>query len=239
MMNNFVRTLESSSGKYIALCEGDDFWTDDTKLQKQVDFMEANKEYTMCFHNTASFNSDTKILLESYPNIDEEKDFSMDDFISRNPSSTASVLYRNIKIKFPENYTNFKLGDWPLHMIHASKGKVKYLPQNMATYRVFNESNWSKNGEVTRLKDTISMLEDMNLYFGNKYYEEFKKSILSYSYIMYKSYMRTFQNEEAKLLDLETFRKYNVHLKSLIPIRLLMRYKTRKIRHKLKNLFKL
>ena len=58
MMRNFYTTLDVSTGKYIALCEGDDYWTDPHKLQKQVDFLEANEDYAICFHPVKIWKDD-------------------------------------------------------------------------------------------------------------------------------------------------------------------------------------
>ncbi len=64
MMSNFVMTLNECSGKYIALCEGDDYWTDTYKLQKQVDFLESNDDYAICFHNVKIWKEN--VIIDDY-----------------------------------------------------------------------------------------------------------------------------------------------------------------------------
>src|SRR5690554_2111531 len=61
MQKNWMHTLSACTGTYIALCEGDDYWTDPNKLQKQVDFLEANEEYSLCVHNYVFYNQNEKV----------------------------------------------------------------------------------------------------------------------------------------------------------------------------------
>jgi glycosyltransferase involved in cell wall biosynthesis len=65
MMPNFIRTLKACTDKYIALCEGDDYWADPLKPQKQVDFLEENEEYSLCFHDTKIVDSKNNIISDS------------------------------------------------------------------------------------------------------------------------------------------------------------------------------
>ena len=70
VVNNFWNAFNSCKGKYIALCEGDDFWTDESKLQKQIDFLESNPDFTLCFHGVRVFYEDNSQAGYFYPCAD-------------------------------------------------------------------------------------------------------------------------------------------------------------------------
>jgi glycosyltransferase involved in cell wall biosynthesis len=121
--------------KYVALCEGDDFWTDPLKLQRQVDFLEGHPEYAICAHAVYEFLEDKKTLncLSEQPRTYTIEDLAeLGNFIP-----TVSTVYRNPYEKMPEWFITCPVGDFPLHMLNAARGKIFYLPEPMAVYRKF------------------------------------------------------------------------------------------------------
>jgi glycosyltransferase involved in cell wall biosynthesis len=143
---NFPRV----KGKYVALCEGDDYWIDENKLQKQVDFLDNNPDYSICFHNVRRVfeidNRDDDI----YP-TEEVKSicpiFDLNNLLKTNFIQTNSVMYRweavkNISEIFP---IGILPEDWYLHLLFAKEGKIKYLNEVMAVYTINSGGIWSQS----------------------------------------------------------------------------------------------
>lgn len=128
---NFEKTLNRCQGKYIAICEGDDYWTDPYKLQKQVDLMHNHPDYAMCAHAA-------QILMCNH--FDESKiDKSVlttEDIIREDWGiMTASILFRRDMFIIPDWYGKVKNGDYALQLLLSLKGNIGYLPDNMCVYR--------------------------------------------------------------------------------------------------------
>ena len=135
MMPNFICALEQTSGKYIALCEGDDYWTDPLKLQKQVEFLETNQEYVLTFHPVNILNSDGSMVEDFITNI--PVNYETQEMLARfgNYIHTPSVVFRNIIKTFPPEFSLSPIGDYFLYMILTNHGKIKMLEGTMAVYR--------------------------------------------------------------------------------------------------------
>lgn len=136
MMPNFIFALKKAKGKYIALCEGDDFWTDSKKLQKQVDVLEKDPSLSICFHS-ANIIYEEDVTIPSLQDINKytPEITNIYDLIKGNYLHTASVVFRN-NADYPEWLNEAYPGDWPLHVMNATKGDIKFLNESMAAYRV-------------------------------------------------------------------------------------------------------
>lgn len=125
----------ATKAKYIALLEGDDYWTDPYKLQKQVDFLEANSAYTLCFHKVKVLKKEGSLVDDFITNVPKEHE-TIEDLVSKgNYIHTPSVLFKNIIQKLPSEFSKTPVGDYFLYMLITQHGKIKYFQEVMAVYR--------------------------------------------------------------------------------------------------------
>ncbi len=175
MMPNFIDALKRCKGKYIALLDGDDYWTDPLKLQKQVDFMEANQEYSMCFHEAEVIDENNNFL-HYFNKIKLEKTYSLSDLTQRNFVSTASCLFKN-EIVLHNSFAKLSVGDWALHILNAEKGKIFYMPISMSVYRVHDGGIWSKLNYNEMILKGVEVMKDLDSFFEYRYHEDFQRGI--------------------------------------------------------------
>jgi glycosyltransferase involved in cell wall biosynthesis len=142
MLPNFVSTLAQCSGQYVALLEGDDYWIDANKLQRQVDFLDANPDFSICYH-PVKIDKGTGRLMEEDGVV--ERDVSdIYDLAKGNFMHTCSVVFRaKLFNEFPETFFSSTVGDYFLHMLNAQYGKIKKLPLTMGVYRIHEGGVWS------------------------------------------------------------------------------------------------
>lgn len=157
MIKNFSSTLNKCQGKYIALCEGDDYWTDPNKLQKQIDFLEDNQDYGICFHRVNIFNLEGQIVDDFITRKVGETTTAM-DLAEGNFIHTPSVVLRNDFI-IPEWFENVFLGDWSLYLISVRNRKIKYLNDEMATYRIHSSGVWSLKSNLEKFEGTSKTID--------------------------------------------------------------------------------
>ncbi len=149
--------LHSRSGKcgakYIAECEGDDYWTDPLKLQKQVEFLEAHPSCSMVFTAAVEDRSGSRIVFrpdriqEVYPSA---------SLLSENYIRNCTVLYRNVmKGEYPDWLSQMPVGDWPLHILHSLHGDIGYIDEPTAVYRIHGGGIWASRSPVVNSRATI------------------------------------------------------------------------------------
>lgn len=152
-------------GKYIALCEGDDFWTNPGKLQKQIDFLENNPDYSMCFHKCKIVDENNQEFDSKTFNHLEEKDYVGRELLEKWSIPTASVVFRAEYLSHilkRSKTPGYLYGDTPMFLTLLEFGKARCLADNMSAYRIHP-------GGISRSESNKSMIA---LY---KHYQTLKK----------------------------------------------------------------
>lgn len=163
---NFVDLINSASGKYVAYIEGDDYWTDPLKLQKQFDFLENHSEFSMCYHRIKW------VYTYDVPDFDPKKESNegdglvstIEDILERGWFiRSCSIFYRNFSL--PANFEDLYIGDYPLHILLAYQGKVGFIPKVMGVYRI-NNRGASETTLVTNSTDDlkIRLIQDIQMW---------------------------------------------------------------------------
>lgn len=151
----FVYNYSRAKGKYIALCEGDDYWTDPYKLQKQVDFLESHIDYVMCSHKWNDFIENKKKVDCGMPlEVDSSgKIYDLDSLVHGEwYFQPLTVLFRRCAVDFKKYnlYKNSK--DITLFYVLLKNGKGFCFHDVMATYRIHSGGIWSGAGLNRRRK---------------------------------------------------------------------------------------
>jgi len=158
-------------GKYIALCEGDDYWTDPYKLQKQVDFLETNPEYGLCYTSAKVFVQKTSTFSKTVIGSPVE---SFEELLLKPGIVTLTTVFRRA---YCEGYssevlpysTNWKMGDYPLWLYIATKSKMKFMEDITATYRMLEESA-SRSKSFDHNLDFANSAFEIRNFFADKFH---------------------------------------------------------------------
>ena len=178
----------TDNSKYIALCEGDDYWTDPHKLQKQVDFLEAHKDYSMCFHSASIRNETERKILLNCESI-QEREYLPSDVFPNWVVPTASIVYRQKEVLgYPLKHREwFCPGDIVLILRCMHVGRVWGMSEQMSVYRMNNESvtaqttkfdfseRMSRHYEALMINFPEVDREFCNRYISSFHYTRFRK----------------------------------------------------------------
>lgn len=163
MNPNFLFALKQARGKYIAICEGDDYWIDENKLQKQVDFLEKNPEYAIYCHNFKTQNGHLVSEESFFDPMDIKETSTIEDLARKNIVPTLTSMFRKPDFQnIPSWYAQSVIGDYPLMMIVAQQGLIYYQNEKMAVYRQ-NVGVWS--GKQRNYEKLFALYDNLMSYF--------------------------------------------------------------------------
>lgn len=195
-----ARGFRAARGRYIALLDGDDYWTSPHKLARQVTFLERHPECVMCFHNALVIDElgdrpPRHWTPERWKEISTLQDIWMGNFIA-----TCSVMYRNgVLENIPSWYLAcFPITDWPLHILHAEHGGIGYLDDVMGVYRHHPGGLYSTLDESAKLEATAGFYAAMNRNFGGRYEKLIRTATFRYFFEWAEEYIRRDDPQRAR-----------------------------------------
>jgi glycosyltransferase involved in cell wall biosynthesis len=154
---NFLRLLDAAKGKYIAYLEGDDYWIDSHKLQKQMNYMEEHDNHSMCYH-PVKWIVDGE-LTEKMSNTEDGATLEIDDVLRNGWQIRSSSMFWR-RFSLPQGFESLYVGDYPLHILLADRGTIGFIREAMSIYRINPEGWVEKNYKKEDFRSKLKLLND-------------------------------------------------------------------------------
>jgi glycosyltransferase involved in cell wall biosynthesis len=178
---NFTQTYLATRGKYVALCEGDDYWTDPDKLQMQVNFLEQNPEFSLTHTNVNHVNKNGSVLVEAplqYKDV-----MTHGEVVGKITVQTLTMVFRKESLLvFPAEYYKIFNADVFLTALLSEKGKVKFFSQVTGCYRKHEGGTYTSIGFKKKQVNRLATLQTMLHYFPSAKVKSNLKSAISKTY---------------------------------------------------------
>ena len=157
---NFLRVWHRTRGKYVALCEGDDYWTCPEKLLRQVQLLEETPRVVLCGGKSLAVTAasdGSEAVLYAFGGPGNKTNYTLRDLFRVHPFHTSTVVLRAGTIEFPRWFYDINNGDRTIYLLSASHGEVRMIAEIMSAYRIHPGGTWSHTpldyqlGEISRL----------------------------------------------------------------------------------------
>lgn len=208
LINNYLRTIKACDGKFIAICDGDDYWFDESKLQKQVNFFNANPECYVVGTNFKKLYSNGQLEIIKKERF--KSSYAFEDLIFENIITSVTVMFKNIQKDdtIPYWINKFPYGDWPTYLwTIKDSGNIHFLDDVTSVYRTdigISAKIRKKHSETAKVNLQIIECIAADTNFSHKN-EVIKKSVLVHK----KSLMACYNREK------QYFKALNVLLKTM------------------------
>ena len=191
MNPNFIQTFQNCRGEYVALLDGDDYWTDPLKLQKQADHLSSYPDHAACFHAVNFINENVSKGQKISRPPGRRGDYSLSDVLGDKYYwiQTSSVLVRNHLIdEFPEWFYEMPMGDLPFIILNAQKGRIGYIDEVMSVYRIHEGGLWSQSPETFDFERAITARDILIRNLD----DESKQILRKVKYLLYLDLLRSY-----------------------------------------------
>lgn len=197
-------------GEYVALCEGDDYWTDNNKLQIQYDYIKTHPECALCVHQ-ATFHDCITNTDKNLPDLNEDKGFTAEEVIILGGGAFATnsmMIKKGVYLDMPECFKAKGFSDYQMFINSALNGTVYYMARNMSIYNFGVAGSWTqrtmfKNNKAIEHCDEVKrMLNTFDEAYDRKYHDAVSKAIAKYEYDKLKYQGRFFASKK------EPYREY-------------------------------
>ena len=165
---NYIEAFSHCTGKYLAICDADDYWCSPSKLRRQVQYMEKNPGCAITFHRV--INHYTADSTKSLSNGGQSVDTTIADLARSNYITNLSVVYRRSLVdlrNLPEWLADDRSPDYAMHMLYAAWGTIHYFRRPMGVYHIAGEGAWSMTERYRRLEMSLSVRHRLMVHFAH------------------------------------------------------------------------
>ncbi len=212
--------MKKCKGEYIALLEGDDYWTDPYKLQKQVDFLDNNQDYTISSHNVHVMPEGTKGQLIEWLGKKHKKISTLEDILEYGSGgATCSLTFRRKSLMpLPKWFYSLPGADWVIQILCTRNGNLYYFHKPMGMYRTNHSNNSSatailqankKRVEIIGLpyKNTLKVIHILDKHFKYRYSILLKNQLIYCYYNLAVTYQQSKESIKARYYALKCLRE--------------------------------
>lgn len=203
MQANFAASYLAARGEYIAILEGDDYWSRSDKLSIQVAAMEQNPHWSLCFHRVAKVDEGGRRCGAPFP-ARVRRETSTEDLLVTNYVPTCSILLRRSAVPvLPTWWRETTIGDWPLCVLASEQGALGFLPEVMACYRLHGASTFAAQSRLDRYERTLGMVRVLEKHLNGRFEPGARRLQASLLLGKARELARIGRTEDAKRLVIE------------------------------------